>query len=325
MTMKSIIQRWTFIFLLTTIAVFFSEKAYWYPQGFAIGELILFYAVPVAVCLWAIEHFRVVRLSQLVLIAGLYAFLVEGMLTPVIFEAGLFDPIMPAYFIGWHGLLSILFGWYLLRNWLVQRQWGRLLFGCTLFGLFWGMWSLTYWLPEQASEWERSTVWLAEQFGIHALVFTGMLIVAHWLLDYFDWKRPFQFTNPEKAILLLILLFFYVTLSFLAAPLGFLKLGVLLTAVFLPLARASRQSSVTFLQQQVGKINKTHLLILLAMPLLATLIYGWGLQANPSEQTLRDITELTTITQALAGAGLFLWAMVREIRPFAAQHTASTA
>lgn len=102
--------RLLFVILSTATMVFFSEKAYWYPQGYALGELILFYAFPVYACFWAIAHFRVRRLPALILVAALYAFLVEGVITPVIYEAGLFDPIMPAYFIGWHGLLAVIFG-----------------------------------------------------------------------------------------------------------------------------------------------------------------------------------------------------------------------
>ena len=70
---------------------------------------------------------RVRRLSALVLAAALFVFLVEGVLTPAIYEAGLFDPVIPALTIGWHGLLSVIFGWYCLRKWLISGQWGRLI------------------------------------------------------------------------------------------------------------------------------------------------------------------------------------------------------
>ena len=96
-------------------------------SGDAIGGLILFYTFPVYACLWVVDYFRVRRLSALVLAAALFVFLVEGVLTPAIYEAGLFDPVIPALTIGWHGLLSVIFGWYCLRKWLISGQWGRLI------------------------------------------------------------------------------------------------------------------------------------------------------------------------------------------------------
>jgi hypothetical protein len=61
--------------LTTVILVFFSEKVYWYVQGYAYAELVLYYAFPVYACLWTIDHFRVRRLPALVLVAALYALL----------------------------------------------------------------------------------------------------------------------------------------------------------------------------------------------------------------------------------------------------------
>ena len=83
---------------------------------YAYGELVLYYGIPVTVCLWNIDLFHVQRLSGVVLVGALFGFLVEGVLTPLIYEVGLLDPVMPAYFIGWHGLLSLVFGWYLIRK-----------------------------------------------------------------------------------------------------------------------------------------------------------------------------------------------------------------
>ncbi len=54
---KAMDLRLIFVTLSTAIVVFFSEKAFWYPQGFILGELILFYAIPIYACLWALDHF----------------------------------------------------------------------------------------------------------------------------------------------------------------------------------------------------------------------------------------------------------------------------
>ena len=103
-------------------------------------------------------------------------------MTPVIYEAGLLDPIMPAYFIGWHGLLSFMFGLYYLRRWLVRGEWRKLLISSALFGIFWGLWATVYWLPENSRDFVLTGQWSVFDFGVHALTFTLMLMVGHLLL-----------------------------------------------------------------------------------------------------------------------------------------------
>lgn len=314
--MKQWLLRLWFVGLTTIVLVFFSEKAYWYPQGYTIGELILFYAMPVYACLWAINTFQVRRLSGVVLIATLFAFLVEGVLTPVIYEAGLFDPIMPAYFIGWHGLLGVVFGWYFVRRWLVNQQCGRLLVGSALFGAFWGTWAIVYWLPENMTEYTYGGQWPVAEFGLHALTFTLMLMLGHWLLGRGGWQAKFVLGRWEKWGVTAVLIFFFATLALPAAPLGILKLLVMLTAVSLPLwIKRRREPPGTLFADLAGSVPARHVLPLLAMPLLATAVYGLATVSQPPETVLRDMFELIPLAQALLGALLFVWALIATIRP----------
>ena len=189
-------QRLLFVLLSSTVMVFFSEKTFWYVQGYAILELVLFYALPVAICMWIIELFQVQRFSGLVLIGGFFGFLVEGVLTPVVYEAGLLDPIMPAYFVGWHGMLSLVLGWYFIRKCLVERRWKRLLLTSSFFGIFWGLWSLPYRLPESILEFQALAeagehyipgIWPVFDYALYTTIFTCMLAISHWLLGKGIW------------------------------------------------------------------------------------------------------------------------------------------
>ena len=315
-TLKPISLRLIFVVLSTAVMVFFSEKTYWYPQGYAIGELILFYAFPVYACLWAVDYFRVRRLSALILVAALFAFLVEGVLTPVIYEAGLLDPVMPAYFIGWHGLLSIVFGWYFVRRWLVGGQWQRLLIGSAVFGLFWGIWALTFWLPESFEEFANPGQWPVADFGLHALTFTLMLIVGHWLLGQGGWQKQFKMGRVEKWVLATALVFFFATLAFPSALLGILKLALLVTAVFLPLrANRQREPNGSLFTELTDTVQIRHLLPLLVMPVMATAVYGVAALFQLPEDSIRAIFELTPFAQSLIGAIVFVWAFIVTIRP----------
>lgn len=317
--LKQVGSRLVFVALSTAVMVFFSEKAFWYPAGYALLELILFYAFPVYACFWAIDYFRVRRLPAVVLIAALYAFLVEGVLTPVLFEAGLFDPIMPAYFVGWHGVLSFVFGWYLMRKWLIHGRRRRLLLASGLFGVFWGIWSITYWLPESVSELAQgaaagesipgATAWPPLQFAIYAFVFTGVLMASHWLLGQGGWRSSFRMSKGEKWVIGLSLIALFAALSAPAAPLGFLKLGVLLGVLYLALRRNRRREKAgSLFAALAGGVSLKHTWPLLAAPLAATAVYAAAGASRLSQETIRLILELTPPLQSVIGAILFLGA-----------------
>ena len=318
--MKNFVHRWLFVGLSTAITVFFSEKVYWYVQGYAYKELVLYYALPVCACLWAIDAFRVRRSPALVLVAALYAFLVEGVLTPVLYEAGLFDPLMPAYFIGWHGLLSFVFGWYVLQKWLRRGQWGRVLVAGCLVGLFWGAWSLTYWLPETLASSANSGRWPVIDFARYAFFFTFTLALSHWLLGRGMWPREFKPSKAEKWFIILAHAALFTLLAWLLLPWAPLKLAALLGIIFLALrkerARVPGEPHETLFSEMEGPIKGLHVLALLAMPAVATGVYALAVRVQPSEDVIRAVLlESVPFFQALVGAGLFLWAVWAVLRP----------
>ena len=296
--------------------VFFSEKMYWYPQGYAIGELLLFYAFPVYATLWASDFFRVRRLSAVVLIAALYGFLIEGVLTPVMFEGGLLSPFMPAYFVGWHGLLAFVFGWLLLRRWLVTGRWGRILLSSIVVGLAWGAWATTFWLPENQSGYPFPGQWPVADFGRHALTFTLLLAAAHWLLGRGGWLTAFQPSRGERGLLLTALVFFYATLSFPGMPLGLLALLPLLGLIggVLWLNRR-REPAASLLADLDGRVRLGHVACLLAMPAAATAVYAVSRAAAPGDEALRALLELGNLL-IMGGGGLaFVWALAATAWP----------
>ena len=316
--MKAALYRLTFVLLTAATMVFTSEKVYWYVQGYPVVELILFYALPVYASLWALEYFRARSLASLVLIAALYGFLVEGVLTPVIYENGLLDPVMPAYFVGWHGLLSVVFGWYLLHRWLVRGQWKRILVGGSLFGLFWGTWSLTYWLPENIAEFEALLAqgepvipgaWPAVDFALYVFTFTLILAAAHWLLGRF-WLTSFQPSRWEKWIIGLGLGALFGLMVLPVQPLAFLKLAALLGLIYLGLrANLRREAAGSLLADLAGPIRPGHTLALLAMPTLASLVYALAVAIQPSQEALRAMLAITPPVQSFVGGAAFVWAL----------------
>lgn len=306
--------------------VFFSEKAYWYTQGFALTELVLFYAFPVFACLWTIERFRVDRLAPLVLVSALYAFLVEGVLTPVIFEAGLLDPIMSSYFIGWHGLLSVVFGWYLLRKWLVEGRWRRILLGASAFGAFWGAWSLTFWLPENFNDPDTlahvaetgvpAGQWPVLDYALYAFTFTVILMLAHRSLGRKLWQGKFKPSRIETGMIFGALIMYFALNILWANPLAILKMAALLGVIYFGLARHRRQASETVFGRLSGSVRSIHLLALLAMPAVATAVYALAATLPLEEAFIRGwLFEGIPALQALTGMVVFIWALAAVLRP----------
>lgn len=312
-----------FVLLSTSVMVFFSEKAYWYMQGYAMVGLVVYYAIPTAACLWAVNHFRIIDLSGIVLVGALYAFLVEGILTPVIYESGLLDPVMPAYFIGWHGLLSAVFGWYLIRKWLVEKRWKRLLTVSLLFGFLWGVWSLTQWLPENIAEFEalalagepvRPGKWPPYEFAGYAFLFTLLLMTGHWLLGQGSWKAEFRLSGPVKWVILLSLAGLFGLTVFPIQPLAVFKLFVLLGLVLIPLELQRRvKSPGSVLAKLQGQVKAYETLPLLAMPAAASLVYWMVFVSDPGNEAIQSINDFMPFIQALVGCGFYLWAAGRQI------------
>ncbi|MCK5795295.1 MAG: hypothetical protein KAH12_11350, partial [Anaerolineales bacterium] len=314
--LKPFLYRILFVLLSSAIMVFFSEKTFWYIQGYAIVVLVLYYAVPVAVCLWTIDYFQVQRLSGVILVGGLFGFLVEGILTSIVYEGGLLNPVMPAYFVGWHGIISLVFGWYLIRKWLVEGNWKRLSLTSTLFGLFWGIWSLGYRLPESIQEFETYVAageawlpgaWPVLDFAFFALIFTGMLMAGHWLLDRNTWQPKFSLKNREIGLLAFVIFFLYALQVFPVVPFGFLKLAVLISLVVIPLSiQKKRQERFCILESLDGQIQFLQILPLLTIPLAASLVYGLAAVFPPPEDLLRFSFQSIYIIQTLVGGGFFI-------------------
>lgn len=313
-----VLRRLWFVLLSTAVMVFFSEKAFWFPQGYPIVELLLFYAAPIYCVMWGIEQFRVSQLPTVVLVAALYAFLVEGVLTPVMFESGPLDPIMPSYFVGWHGLLSVVFGWYWVRRWLVNGRLSRLLLSSTLFGLLWGAWSITYWLPETFVDFHNPGRWPTWEYGLHALTFTLLLMAGHWLLGRGGWMKSFKLGKWEKGFLIAWMLFLFGTLSALNVPFAAVMLPLWLLLVLLPLRLSGRHrgpDAPTVLTELAGPVRQPwHLFALLLMPVTAVSIYGTAALFQPNPETLRPLLELLPIGVTLAGGGMLVWSVLTTVR-----------
>jgi len=86
------LKRWRagfgrFVFLMITGAIVSvsSERMFWYWSSNPLDhfEMALYYGAAAAAVLWVIQRFKVNSLSSLLLVAPIFAYMVEGIITPI--------------------------------------------------------------------------------------------------------------------------------------------------------------------------------------------------------------------------------------------------
>lgn len=323
-TAPGVLSRLLFALLSTAVVVVFSEKMYWYVTGYGLADLLVGYFLPTFAFLTIVDFFRVRRLAPLFLVAAVFGFLVEGVIVGKIYEGGPFSWFNLAYTpLAWHAPLSIVFGWYLLRRWLVAGQTRALLLGCAVVGLFWGVWALAWWLPENAADPQllaagaRLGRWTVGEFAAHAFVFTTVLVVAHGLLGHRGWQPRFRPSSAELILLMAGLLFFFIFQVLLATWWAPLTLGMVLAAAFLPLAVNRRREPVgSLLIALAGPARARDLAAVYALPAVAVGVYALATAVQPSTDILYALTTFGQVLgSAFAGAVAFLLAIVLTLRP----------
>jgi hypothetical protein len=322
--LRPLLGRLLFALLSTAVVIIFSEKLYWYVTGYVYFELFLGYFLPTFAFLTVVDAFRIRRLAPLFLAAAVYGYLVEGVIVPVIYEDGLFGWFGASYTpLAWHAPLSIIFGWYLLRRWLVAGNGRALALGSAAVGLYLGLWSLAWWLPENMADPDllaggaRLGPWPVWEFAAHAFLFSALLILAHLLLGRGGWRPRFRPSRIELILLAAGLLFFFITQVLLVVPWAPLKLGALLAAALIPLALHRRRApDGSLLADLDGRIPPARALPIFLMPGVAVAVYALATAINPSTDVLYVISTFGQVLgSAVFGVVAFVVAIVLTLRP----------
>jgi len=304
-----------FVFLSSLVMVMASERVYWYLDGISVDSTLtitVFYVIPTTVALWVLGRSPSGSVWWVVPAGAVYAFVVEGVLTPVLYEDGAL-PVLASLFVGWHGLLGVVCFWYLARRLLLQRRIATLSLGAAVIGVYWGVWSITWLIPGASADFEDPfTTMGPSQFLVYALVVGAILATGHWLLG---WVWPASFVPGRVGtVVIVVVTSVYAGIAVLPAvwwaPVKFAALvGVALWVLRRSRRRAPHAASiVTSLQ---GRVRATDTLAIMVMPVVASAVYAALWEIAPSDAALEALYEAMNLTQVAAGAAALAWAARR--------------
>ncbi len=318
-TMHPLFKRWGFILASTSVMVFFSEKMYWYVQGYSYLELIFFYLFATYSVFWAVNHFKVDDFWGLALAGILYPLFVEGAFTGIII--GDLTGIMLSYFVGWHTTLAVLVGWFWHRKLLIEHKTGVIVASSILLGFLLGLWATTFWLPENINDPELSPQngfhigkWSLFDYSLLQLYLGAIYVLSHFLLSKV-WIHEFRPSKWENYFVLAVILLFVLgqalTYSFFVLFLIFIY-----AIVILSIRRYSEEkNNETIFEKLQGQVFLRDVLALLLINVSAIVAYALVDAIHLPEGMIRELFLHGIVAiQVVYGAGVLLFSLINPWR-----------
>ncbi len=315
------LRRVAFALLVSAVTLVFSEKMYWYVTGYNVVDLLVGYFFPSWILLWLIDAFHVRRVAPLFLAAAVFGFVAEGVLVGTIYEGGPLGLFNVSYTpLAWHAPLSVLFGWWWLGRRVAEGSLRRLAAGCAAVGLFWGLWALAWWLPENAADpallaqGARLGQWPLTDFALHAFAFTALLAAAHWLLGRGGRLPAFRPSRVEIVLVGAGLLFFFAGVV-VAVPWAPLKLAAVLALPLIGLyVNKRREPPGSLLAEWPGPARPAGLAVLFVVPTVAVAVYAAAAAVALPVEIIYAVTAMgLVIGSAVAGGVALVWALWRTM------------
>jgi len=309
-----------FVYLSALLMMVASERVYWYWSGLTVDSVLLLaglYSLAAAAGLWTLGHTGSSRLHQIILGGAVFAFVVEGVITPVIYEDGPL-PMMAAMFVGWHGMLGFVGFWFLARRWLLDRQWRRLATTAGAVGAVWGIWARTSAVGDELdmaaiAEGFDPTILSPLDFTAYAVGVGAVFVVGHWLIGYVwpDGWRP----GRRSTQLIVLLAAAYMAVAVLPAVIWApAKLAALLGLTLWLLRRSQTPEEPAPFSALRGRVRLREAAVLLVMPVAAAATYWLVDGAGLEDGGLVAIYWTLVDGQIAGGAAAYWWAARRAVR-----------
>jgi hypothetical protein len=235
-----------------------------------LGEFSFFYATWGSVMLTYIGLFRVRSFWSLIIAGAIFGWAVEGIMITVMYLDLPGSIIWPS--VGWHALVDVLVGWYLIRRVLHRNNYLLTALVAAALGIFWGVWSTWYWvdLPRDVMEVPPLP---ADVFAPYAFVLTGLLILAYIVMDKYG-GLEFRPTRIEIGLLMIWHGAWFALGAAVQAPAAVLILPALLLGASVLLWRNRRsETRPSILTTLSGRVRWGQYAVLLLMPVCAIPVY----------------------------------------------------
>lgn len=250
----------------------------------------LVYSFFAYIALACIDYFRVRSVWALFLLAALYGWLIEGLVSLTVFGgAGMPFPLSISWTgLAWHAVF-IVWCWYMVRVAITQSSFKTLLHTIAL-GLVWGSWSL-WWALENPPQ-----ITTPDMFFLHAAITSALYLLA---LHSYTWiaQKRFIPTRLELGFFGVLVLAYYAIITIPASPVLALTLLPALLLLTLWGLRKNRmaESEASVLADLTHPLPWGRSLLLLLTPLVASLLYNTGLAISTNWVFFVVLTPLGTI------------------------------
>ncbi len=310
----------TWLLAAAVAACMASERLYWYWGGIgpdSVGVLGSFYAVATAVAFAALATIRSSGWRTVVLGGALFALIVEGIITPVMYEDGPL-PVLFLMFVGWHGVLA--FGVFVVwfRRLALDRRRLALTASAATVGVGWGVWALASSVTdretaeEMALDGGSSEVLDPAAFLEYGLWVALTLVLAHLVMDRCWPAVGWRMSRAGLVTTGLATTFLALTMVVPAVFWAPLKLAAIGWVLWKIARRHDAVGGSTVVDALAGRIRVRDLVPLAIMPLTAAATYNalWP---------LRDHASMEAVFWSAIGAQVLVGvvALARSVRPSA--------
>ena len=254
-----------------------------------------FYTLFTYPMLVALSRFNARSLSGLLLAGTLFGWATEGLTVPVIYEAMPVSFFFPS--VGWHGLIDVLLGWYLVRLAMRKLGWALLAGVFILLGAAWGVWATWYWGPDSMAP------LTPQEFAVFATVSGSFWLVGMVLADRLG-RADFNASKWEIWGVGMVYLVLFVVIAMPFFPFSLFILP-LIGVTFLALWRGRNQTGGATILAQLHPQRppwRAYALVPLT-PLSAALVYPLMFHANrqvPTQDIVLGLLSISALWFALA-------------------------
>ncbi|MBS3146197.1 hypothetical protein J4471_00710 [Candidatus Woesearchaeota archaeon] len=267
----NILQRILLVLALGFILYFFSERvfwSFWKPDETFGGTIlgVIFYSLVAYAIILIISYFKVNNIYSIFITGAIFGWLDEGLLTTTLYgiEGSPFPASISWTGLAWHALISFTIGFYLIKLYINKNQKTKLVLLSIFIGLFWALWSI-FWKSE-----DPSLNIPFDGFLIHAFVSSLLLIIS---FIYFN--KSIKEFNPrlaEKIIIPLLLVIYFITVTYPTNPTSIVILPILLVLAFLILYKNKKMESDNIFANKTSN-NYFNYIILIIIPIVASASY----------------------------------------------------